>query len=403
MPLSPFQTVVDRITAVCAAAAPCSLLSDLRERLERQGVPAAVAARDTPALYDWLMPTLSYQGVSDAVAWGYMDRYGSVTHAEVAAALVAEPACPRLRCYWTFAECGFAKSAYTCGSREHLDGCPVPRHDLRNGRLNQTAYSLALFLRDVCDGDFVAWLDRRLLAADVPGGPDRAPALRSAVLEPLSGIYGVSAKVWSMALADLLLAGDPGRERWRAAGAGMIAVDTLVHNWMHRSGCLTDLGPITPMDRAATPQAGVPASSKPRAERSTPAVTALKGRPPSPVSSRRRSGSSAPRVASTSAMATASTTAGPANRSIARSLTAANACPCAREPRHQSQVVQSRSSSPMSPVSDVTRVRDPLSKRISRPLRPTLLFRQQCAHKGHIRLLLCSARAVDRDAIADLR
>ena len=24
--------------------------------------------------------------------------------------------------------------------------------------------------------------------------------------------------------------------------AGMIAVDTLVHNWMHRSGCLADLG-----------------------------------------------------------------------------------------------------------------------------------------------------------------
>ncbi len=122
------------------------------------------------------------------------------------------------------------------------DGCPVPRHDLRNGRLNQTAYSLALFLRDVCDGDLVGWLDARLLAADGPSGPDRASALRTAVLEPLSGIYGVSAKVWSMALADLLLAGDPGRERWLAAGAGMIAVDTLVHNWLHRSGCLADLG-----------------------------------------------------------------------------------------------------------------------------------------------------------------
>ncbi len=227
---------------MCDAAAPCSLLSDLRERLERQSVPAAVAAHDTPALYDWLIPTLSYQGVSDAVAWGYMDRYGSVTHAEVVAALDATPVCPRLGCYWSYAECGFAKSAYTCGSPEHLDVCPVPRHDLRNGRLNQTAYSLALFIRDVCGGDFVAWLDARLLAADAPSGVDSTAALRTAVLEPLSGIYGVSAKVWSMALADLLLAGDPGRERWQAAGAGMIAIDTLVHNWMHRSGCLADLG-----------------------------------------------------------------------------------------------------------------------------------------------------------------
>ena len=242
VPRSPFQTVVSRITAVCDAAAPCSLLSDLRERLERQGVPAAVAAHDTPALFDWLMPTLSYQGVSDAVAWGYMDRYGSVSHAEVAAALAAGPACPRLRCYWSYAECGFAKGAYTCGSPEHLDGCPVPRHDLRNGRLNQTAYSLALFLRDVCGGDLVGWLDARLHAADVPASTDRAAALRTALLEPLGCIYGVSAKVWSMALADLLLAGDPGRAHWLAAGAAMIAVATLVHNWMHRSGCLADLG-----------------------------------------------------------------------------------------------------------------------------------------------------------------
>ena len=171
-----------------------------------------------------------------------MDRYGAVTHAEVTAALLAGPACPRLHCYWGYADCGFAKGAYTCNSPEHLEGCPLPRHDPRNGRLNQTAYSLALFLRDVCDGDFVGWLDRRLLAADVAGGPDRAPALRTAVLEPLNGIYGVSAKVWSMALADLLLVGDLERERWQAAGASMIAVDTLVHNWLHRSGCLADLG-----------------------------------------------------------------------------------------------------------------------------------------------------------------
>ena len=195
MPHSPFQTVVKRITAVCDATAPCSLLLDLRARLERQSVPAAVKAHDTAALYDWLMPTLSYQGVSDAVAWAYMDRYGSVTHAEVVAALDATPACPRLGCYWSYAECGFAKSAYTCGSPEHLDDvCPVPRHDLRNGRLNQTAYSLALFLRDVCGDDLVGWLDTRLLAADMPGSVNRPAVLRTAVLDPLSGIYGVSAK-----------------------------------------------------------------------------------------------------------------------------------------------------------------------------------------------------------------
>lgn len=44
-----------------------------------------------------------------------------------------------------------------------------------------------------------------------------------------------------MALADLLLAGDPARGRWVVTGASMTAVDTLVHNWLHRSGYLHDL------------------------------------------------------------------------------------------------------------------------------------------------------------------
>jgi hypothetical protein len=52
----------------------------------------------------------------------------------------------------------------------------------------------------------------------------------------------VSNKVLSMALADLLLAGDPQRPLWTEAGAVMIAVDTLVHNFLHRTGILGRLG-----------------------------------------------------------------------------------------------------------------------------------------------------------------
>jgi hypothetical protein len=59
-----------------------------------------------------------------------------------------------------------------------------------------------------------------------------------ALLEPLLNVHGVAEKVLSMALADLLLGADPDRERWVATGAGMIAIDTLVHNWLHRTGIL---------------------------------------------------------------------------------------------------------------------------------------------------------------------
>jgi hypothetical protein len=109
---------------------------------------------------------------------------------------------------------------------------------LRNGRLNQTAYSLCLFFRDVAHSDFVAWLDQRLSDADRGSRTERPAAMAASVIEPLSQIFGVSHKVMSMSVSMLLLAGDAGRQRWQSAGAAMIVVDTLVHAWLHRTGIL---------------------------------------------------------------------------------------------------------------------------------------------------------------------
>jgi hypothetical protein len=115
---------------------------------------------------------------------------------------------------------------------------PLPRSWLRNGRLNQTAYSLYLFVRDVADGDLVGWIDRRLQAADKPSGPDRLARMRAAPVDPLREIYGVSDKVLTMALSQLLLGAPGARRHWREVGGSMIAVDTLVHNFLHRTGIL---------------------------------------------------------------------------------------------------------------------------------------------------------------------
>jgi hypothetical protein len=53
-------------------------------------------------------------------------------------------------------------------------------------------------------------------------------------------VYGISNKVLAMALSELLLAGDAKRPLWIEAGTVMIAVDTLVHNFLHRTGILRD-------------------------------------------------------------------------------------------------------------------------------------------------------------------
>jgi hypothetical protein len=170
-----------------------------------------------------------------------MERHGRVRWQQLAALIESGPLCPRLQSYWHFDRCGYQKLERRCAEPDHFPACPLPTHDLRNGQLNQAAYSLFLFMRDITHGDIVGWIDRRLADADSSPGPDRAMRLRHALIEPLSHVHGVSNKVLSMALADLLLAGDPRRELWTEAGAVMIAVDTLVHNFLHRTGILERL------------------------------------------------------------------------------------------------------------------------------------------------------------------
>jgi hypothetical protein len=129
-------------------------------------------------------------------------------------------------------------SRYTCAEPDHLPSCSLPNYWLRNGRLNQTAYSLHLFIRDIADGDLVGWIDRRLNAAARQSGPNRLARMRAALIEPLKEVYGVSDKMLMMALSQLFLGAPRGRRRWREVGGSMIAVDTLVHNFLHRTGIL---------------------------------------------------------------------------------------------------------------------------------------------------------------------
>jgi hypothetical protein len=62
--------------------------------------------------------------------------------------------------------------------------------------------------------------------------------MAAALVEPLREIYGVSDKALTMALACILL-GAPKRKRlWPEVGGGMIVIDSLVHNFLYRTGIL---------------------------------------------------------------------------------------------------------------------------------------------------------------------
>ena len=178
--MSAIDHAVQVIHTVCCLAGSASLIDDIRADLRAEGVLAAIRRHDTAPLFDWLMSALSYQGISDHVASDYMERHGRAQWADIDAKVAASPTCPKLQSYWHFHGCRYDKLSRTCAEPDHIGDCPVPSHDLRNGRLNQTAYSLFLFIRDIADGDLVGWIDRQLQGADDRASPNRLARLREA-------------------------------------------------------------------------------------------------------------------------------------------------------------------------------------------------------------------------------
>jgi len=226
------------VHATCCLAGSPSYLADVSAELRQCGVLRAIERHDTPLIFDWLVELLSFQGISDAVAANYIAKHGTATWAQIDEALSRKPLCEKLSGYWSFEDCNYNKSWRTCSQPTEIGQCPLPRHPLRNGRLNQTSYSLFLFMRDAAEGDFVSWIDRQIEAART-SRHDRLAACREALLEPLRQVYGVGDKVLAITLAPMLLASGKKRPLWFEVGADLVAVDTLVHNFLRRTGILT--------------------------------------------------------------------------------------------------------------------------------------------------------------------
>ena len=183
------------------------------------------------------------------------------------------------------------------------------------------AYSLFLFIRDIADGDLVGWIDRQFQDADDPASPNRLARLREALIGPLREVYGVSDKVLTMTLSCILLAAPKRLHRWHEVGASMIAIDTLVHNFLVRTGILARFDADHSYG-AACYQAGGCADiiEAVAASGSTPGSSIPVFRSRFRGSSSTRSGGTAPSPASTCATAIGSMIASLAATSIAKSV-----------------------------------------------------------------------------------
>ncbi|MGE3643291.1 MAG: hypothetical protein AB7F96_05500 [Beijerinckiaceae bacterium] len=222
------------IDRVCRIAAPRDFGPGFIDDPSKNALQEAVASHDTPALYNWLIEIFAYQGIADRIARSWMDDNGRVTWHDVETGLQANSCqCAKLTSYWTFHGCRYRKGAGTCANRDKLSTCIVPAQPARNGRLAQLAMALFLFIRDVCNGDLVTWMQERL--------DTKAEPSVDVIIAALRHVFGVSDKVLSLALTTLLTTSKPHDTHWIQAGQDLVVVDTLVHNWLHRTGILQDL------------------------------------------------------------------------------------------------------------------------------------------------------------------
>jgi hypothetical protein len=102
----------------------------------------------------------------------------------------------------------------------------------------------------------VGWIDGQLGDGNVTDGHSDLHGQRAALLQPLRNVAGVSDKVLSMALSALMLGAGRQRPSWFGVGASFVVIDTLVHNFLARTGILKRFGAQHPYGPRCYDRAG---------------------------------------------------------------------------------------------------------------------------------------------------
>lgn len=197
---------VNIIRSIAALPDNAGLRTQVLGKLIDDGIVKAVTDHDNKRLYSSLMGAFQYQGISDAIADAYVATNGTVDYLGVERTLLrSNRLCQKLSHFDEFRNCGYTKSRQTCGNPSKFSRCPLPKWPMRKGPLNQTAYSLFLFIRDRCDGDLVGFIDKTLRDADEPDHPDRVAKMAAALFDAMASVFGISSKLIGMAFSDLLM------------------------------------------------------------------------------------------------------------------------------------------------------------------------------------------------------
>ncbi len=183
------------IGAICCLAGSAALIEGALDN--DAALQQTIRRREPCELFRRLLHAFNFQGIADEIASEYIERHGLATWKQIQTGL-EHASCAKLKNYWTFSDCGYRKLAGTCNAPDQFSSCPLPQHELRNGRLNQIAYALFLFIRDIADGDLVTWINNQLTEASQLDGPGRISRMIESLVGPLRNIHGISDKVVMM-------------------------------------------------------------------------------------------------------------------------------------------------------------------------------------------------------------
>ena len=220
------------------------LLANADRRIFAAGLKPILRERDTPSLYGWLMEVFSFQGISDAIAADYLARHGNAEWQEIDRRLRRRrPLCPKLSSFDAYRGCGFQKLKEQCNNpppHRQLPGAAAP---LAQGPA-QSARLLPLSVHPRPLRRRSGRFHRRPFrgSGDKPLELIRSAWPGTGSSRSLAQIYGVGPKLASMALASLLIAAGRSKPGWLALGRSFVVVDSLVHNFLHRTGILAAYG-----------------------------------------------------------------------------------------------------------------------------------------------------------------
>jgi hypothetical protein len=188
--------------------------------------------RKSIKLYQYLVEAFLLSRGGDQSNQGYYAKQNRKPTFNWVKQAIKTAQCPKLAGFEAFKGCGYRKGANKCNEPAFLSKCPLPTFDMKRGELNHMAFSLYFFLRDVAGQDFYTYVTEHFGQAG-----EAITDLLDGFIGKVTTIANVGPKLAHMALSCIFLTAFPGWD-YRRVGAQMIAVDSLVHNFLHRAGIL---------------------------------------------------------------------------------------------------------------------------------------------------------------------